>query len=419
MPRKAKKRGSGQGSIWVQGGNTWIRWRQNGQRRTRKFPGCDGEVRKTAERALAVALLDLAAGRAGLEVEGAPAPSLSELATKWLDRREHTHRAWRGDKNLWTKHLKPTFGHLQPADVDHASIRRLIEVKLGEGLSAQSVGNIVRLLSTLYTDIIEQGFAQANPARALPRSTRRLIKSTHDPKQTAFIEKQGDIARIYSKLAQPFATMFAVGALAGLRPGEIIGLQWGDVDLDAGRMLVQRQVRQGKLGPTKNGKPRLVPIIGPLSKILAEWKLATGGDGLIFKPLTPWRRRSKFIKDSSMREALRGAFEACGLPATWTWYTVSRHTYASQHVMGGGSLATLREILGHSSVTVTERYAHLNPGLFKAEDLLKLSVSLTREGGAVVDLAAARAEKRGTLDHGVTTDAVDEGGEEGVSTDAR
>ena len=90
-----------------------------------------------------------------------------------------------------------------------------------------------------------------------------------------------------------------------------------------------------------------------------------------------------------MREALRDAFEACGLPATWTWYTVSRHTYASQHVMGGGSLATLREILGHSSVTVTERYAHLNPGLFKPEDLLKLSVILTREGGAVVDLAAA------------------------------
>jgi len=44
---------------------------------------------------------------------------------------------------------------------------------------------------------------------------------------------------------------------------------------------------------------------------------------------------------------------------------------------------------------------------------------MAREGGAVVDLAAARAEKRGSVDHGVTTDDVDEGGEEGVSTDAR
>ena len=133
MGRPKAKRGSGQGSIWIQGGNIWVRWRERGRRKTRRFPGCTAEVRKVAERALAVALLDLAAGRAGLEVEGAPVPSLAELATKWLDRREHTHRAWRGDKNLWTKHLKPTFGHLQPADVDHASIRRLIEVKLARG----------------------------------------------------------------------------------------------------------------------------------------------------------------------------------------------------------------------------------------------------------------------------------------------
>ena len=70
MGRPKAKRGSGQGSIWIQGGNIWVRWRERGRRKTRRFPGCTAEVRKVAERALAVALLNLAAGRAGLEVEG-------------------------------------------------------------------------------------------------------------------------------------------------------------------------------------------------------------------------------------------------------------------------------------------------------------------------------------------------------------
>jgi site-specific recombinase XerD len=102
---------------------------------------------------------------------------------------------------------------------------------------------------------------------------------------------------------------------------------------------------------------------------------------LLFKPLTPWRKRSHFIKDASVREAIRGALKKCGLPETWTWYHCSRHTYSAQHVMGGGSLATLREILGHSSVTVTVRYAHLRPDFFRLEDLLKLSVGMSRAGG--------------------------------------
>jgi integrase len=280
-------------------------------------------------------------------------------------------------------------------------VRRLVEEKLKEGLSAKSVANVLMVLSALYTDLVEQGQAQTNPVRALPKATRRLIRGTHDPKQTPFLEKQADIARVYAALAQPHATVFAVGALSGLRPGEVLALEWGDIDLPARRIFVQRQVRHSRVGPTKSGKPRLVPIIEPLAKILGEWKLATGGAGLVFKPLVQGRRGTLFLKDITVRKAVRRALRSCGLPEAMTWYHCTRHTYASQHVMGGGSLATLREILGHSSVTVTERYAHLRPDLFRPEDLLKFSAGMSREGGAVVDLGAARAERAGENGQGM------------------
>ncbi|HLK91516.1 MAG TPA: site-specific integrase [Polyangia bacterium] len=414
MGRRKRRRPPGQGTCWTQGGNTWIRWYQNARRRSKKFPGCDERTTKKAKAVLASIVLSLATGGPG-EVDEAPTKTIGELAADWLKRRQHTHRAAQDDRNRWNRHIEPVLGQLRPGDVDQGTVRRLIERKLDEKLSPQSVGNIVRLLSTFFTDAIEQKHAKENPARALPRATRKLIKGTHDPKQTPFIERHGDIATVYSKLAQPFATIFAVGALAGLRPGEIVGLEWGDVDLAAGRILVQRQVRHGKVGPTKSGKPRLVPIVAALAPVLAEWKLATGGEGLLFKPLTPWRKRSIYIKDSTVREKLRDAFKASGLPETLTWYHASRHTYASQHVMGGGSLGTLREILGHSSVTVTERYAHLRPDLFKPEDLLKLSVGLSREGGEVVDLAAARAAKRSTDSHAGVTEGAGAEAETGLT----
>ena len=56
-------------------------------------------------------------------------------------------------------------------------------------------------------------------------------------------------------------------------------------------------------------------------------------------------------------------------------------------------MASLREILGHSSVQVTERYGHLRPDLIRPADLLKLTVDLSRSGGAVVDMAAHRSEQ--------------------------
>lgn len=64
-------------------------------------------------------------------------------------------------------------------------------------------------------------------------------------------------------------------------------------------------------------------------------------------------------------------------------YEATRHSFASQYVLNGGSIEKLKEILGHYSVTVTERYAHLKPELFSDRDLAVLDIDLlaSPEGG--------------------------------------
>ena len=410
--RRRRKRPAGHGTIWQQGGNLWIRWSEGGgRRRSAKFPD-----KETAEGVLAKVSVSVAASRAGVttNVHITPtsnAPTLSELAKPWLERREKTHRSWRDDRNRWNKHLGPALGGHKPAEVNSAIIRRMIETKLAAGLSSTTVGHLVRLLSTFYSDVVELGDIQANPVRSLPRSTRRLIRNAHDPKQTPFIEKQEDIRRVFLALEQPFSTLFAVQALGGLRPGEALALEWGDIHIEARRILVQRQVRHGRVGPPKSGKPRVVPIIDALAKILAEFKLATGAEGKLFPPGDARgggvAKKPRYLGGALISKRLREAFKGCGLPETMTVYSAGRHTYGAQHVMGGGSLAALKEILGHSGVQVTERYGHLRADLIKPADLLQLKVDLSRPSGELVDLDAHRAGAEADCHPAATTDVDD------------
>src|SRR5205823_14403906 len=68
----------------------------------------------------------------------------------------------------------------------------------------------------------------------------------------------------------PWRPMFAVGVFAGLRPGEIRALQWGDVDFAA--QLIH--VRRSDDGPVKDGESRPVPLSPALSDVLLQWKEA-------------------------------------------------------------------------------------------------------------------------------------------------
>lgn len=198
MPRARRRRVKGHGTVYRKG-RTWsVSWVENGVRRySHGYPTKD-----LAEEVRANNSLSVAAGRGGLKKK-VKAGSLSKLAKDWLERRQRTHRARRDDAHRWRNHLEPTLGHLDPDAVDTGILRRLIERKLAEKLAPATVRLLIRLLSTFYTDLIEQGHAQQNPARLLPKATKRLIKPSHDPKTTPFVEKRADIVRIYQVLPEP------------------------------------------------------------------------------------------------------------------------------------------------------------------------------------------------------------------------
>ena len=407
MARKPRRRGFGQGTIRKRGLSWSIAWRENGRRR---FDTAPDEA--TAKRMLCKRLSDAALGKVGLQPDTKDAPTVAELARAWLKRRERTHRAWRDDACRWRLHLEPFFGHCKPHEVDGAMIRRFVELKLHEGnhgrgnppkkaradkpkkgLAPASVGMCVRVLSTFFSDVVEQGHVTVNPVSVLPRSTRKLYRSDKDPADTPFLERLEDVRRVFLALPEPTNVAFACGAFLGLRTSEVLGLTWENIDLANRRVYVRQQAHHGRLGPLKDNESRVVPLQDALLPILAEHRLRSGGAGLLFRPANPDRggrpelgSDPTFVRPQTLHRHLRDALKACGLPAL-SWYQCTRHTMASIWTMGGHNIAKLQAILGHSSIVTTQRYAHLARGLFDDSELAAMAVDLSRPAGDVVPIA--------------------------------
>src|SRR5712692_801972 len=384
MTRHRKRRQWGSGEIHQTSSGWQVRWRENGLRRTRG----GFATREDAERVLAKMRGDMAQHRAWLPPDPRGLPTLSELVPDILDRRKLTHRTADCDRYRWKKHIEPHFGHLKPSAVDVARIRAFVEVKLAEKLNPATIRIFIALLSAVFVDLTERGLATGNPARGLPTSLMRLIRPTHDPKKTPFIERLDDVRGIFLALPEPLNVAYAIGALAGLRTGEVFALRWQHVDVPARRIHVRESVR----GPLKDKDSRMVPIRDALAPILKAWKLKSGGAGRIIPPL---RCDGEKIDKHTPGIYLRAALKQLGLTrAGLGWYEATRHTFASQWVMAGASIEKLKEILGHYSVVMTERYAHLRPDLFPASDLGTIRVDLSSAGAEVVQLRLKTGSSR-------------------------
>lgn len=379
-----KRRPRGSGSIRKEGAGYAIIFGP------RKNPTYEAGFRTKAEAEARLTLLRSEAMQRRLGVAADPrlTPTLAELAGPWLERRKLTHKAALEDGYRWKAHLAPHFGHLRPNDVDHARIRAFAEAKLAEGLASGTVRVCLAILSSLYVDLLERQLARANPARGLPRSLARLVRPSHDPRTTPFIERLDDVRRIFLALEEPVSIGYALGAFAGLRPGEAFAVRWPQVDLDGRRIHVVESVT----GSTKDKDSRVAPILDALYPVLQAWKLKTGGQGLVCPPL---RRDGGKIDKGTRGDMLRAVLKDLGLEREGLgWYQATRHTFASHWVLGGGAIEKLKEILGHYSVVVTERYAHLRPEMFTASDQGLLAVDLTPGTGSVAQIQR-RAENPG------------------------
>lgn len=153
--------------------------------------------------------------------------------------------------------------------------------------------------------------------------------------------------------AQPeWRTMILVALRTGLRMGELLALRWQDVDLDLGQIHVRQNAVHGIIGTPKSGIARRVPLSDDARATLASHRHQRSA--FVFCNASGGMQTAKVAG-----AAIGRAFKQAALP--YSGWHILRHSFASHLVMRGVALKAVQELLGHSTIQMTMRYAHLAP----------------------------------------------------------
>nr|AMP48210.1 phage integrase family [uncultured bacterium]AMP48404.1 phage integrase family [uncultured bacterium] len=299
--------------------------------------------------------------------------TLDEYAEGFLRRREETHRSWRDDRNRWNAHVKGTdFATMPMRAIQPRHVRTWLDGLLrtralpgrGQGstrlrlLSRQSIINAVNLVRVALEDAVERGALDSNPARGVRVPLRPQDRVTRETWTYLPPAEQSSLLEVVPP-PERWLVEFAIGT--GLRAGEQWCLERGDVHADSPHPHVV--VRFGSPGlPPKNGRVRAVPLFGRALQAWREWDSAHPPTRRLAFPSLRGKRRDR--EPRHWHEWLAAAHVRGATGAGVCWHSL-RHTAASNLVSGvlgrSWSLEEVCALLGHSSIQVTERYAHLMP----------------------------------------------------------
>lgn len=258
----------------------------------------------------------------------------------------HTCRAYARDLAQFLEHLEGEVGQdPRPKDVDHLLIRSFLARLHRQGLKKVSAARKLAALRTFFRYLSREGVLQQNPAQALlsPRLERRIPVPLEEAEVVALLEAPGDglaAFRARAILELLYAT--------GLRCAELVSLDVSSLDLE-GRTL--RVVGKGR-------KERIVLFGGQARRALRayletrpQWRPRSGA---LFV-----NHRGGRLTDRSVRSLVTDRVRALALETKVSPHTL-RHSFATHLLRRGADLRAIQELLGHSSLSTTQRYTHVD-----------------------------------------------------------
>jgi len=280
------------------------------------------------------------------EIEKQKQIYFSDFSQEFLEQHSRNKRSFRRDEGI-VKILNKHFGGKLLHRITPLIVENYRNIRLNEKKAKATVNRELACLKCMFNAAILWDKAKENPVvkvKLFREDNKRSRYFTEDE-----IEKLLRACKISS--ATHLYPIIIVALNTGMRRGEILNLKWRDVDL------VNKFVH---IEISKSGKRRDIPMNDLLTETLKSGKIEfdRGQDEYVFcdddgKPFKNLKR--------SFKTALKRANIDIGSGKTKVTFHTCRHTFGSYWMMNDGNIYTLSKILGHSSVKVTERYAHLSP----------------------------------------------------------
>jgi integrase len=364
----ARKRNSGEGSIFQRSDGRWcgqldLGWQNSRRARKYLYAATAAEVQNALLKARAEHSqgIPIASGRQTVE----------QFLRDWLENsvkpcvRPSTYRSY---EQTVRNHLIPELGRLSLSKLEPQKIRAMLNRKLAEGgLSARSVAYLRVVLRAALNQARKWNLVARNVAELVepPNCKRfRIEPLTPEQARTLLDNAKGD----------RLEALYGVTLACGLRMGEILGLRWQDVNLEHGRLAVSQALQRQKgrglvLAETKTDRsrrsiglpPALVTTLRAHRVRQFEERLAAGShwhdQGFVFAS-----RRGTPFEPRNLHRAFKRMLRRAGLPDVR--FHDLRHSAASLMLAQDVPLRVVMEVLGHSSISLTANtYSHVMPSL--------------------------------------------------------
>jgi integrase len=333
-------------------------------------------TKRQAQDALALLLAD---GQRGLFVPPDRVTLGVFLLEEWLPARRSSLRPSTGAayEPAIRNYVVPRLGAVRLQAVDGSSLNRFYDQLLtegrtetrrglGSGLAPKTVRNVHGVLTKAFRDGVRWGRLQRNPCDAAdpPRGQVPEMKAWSADQLRQFTRSVAD---------HRWGGIWALMSTTGMRRGEVLGLRWGDIDLDAGTVTIRStRIRYGTTVATstpKTARGNRTIALGPATvAALRVWRRAQAADRLLIG--AGWQDANGLVvtvADGSAPnpEAISNLFHKlarrAGLPPIRLHDL--RHSYATAALAAGVPVKVVSQRVGHADVGVTLKvYAHVMPG---------------------------------------------------------
>lgn len=251
----------------------------------------------------------------------------------WMSRQ----RSSKSKANL-VKQLAEKFGALPLRKFNMMLLEQFQTERLHKGNKPATINRFIATIKHMFTKATDWNMVE----ETVLKSVRKVKLLEEKNRRLRFLSK--DECQELIKHCSPYMKPIVIMALnTGMRKGEILTLKWSNVDTKHRFILLEN---------TKNGERREIPINETLAKAIEGLPRRIDNGYVFYHPETekPYQCIKKGFA-SALKKAHINDFHFHDL----------RHTFASQLVMAGVDITTIKELLGHKSLTMTMRYAHLAP----------------------------------------------------------
>jgi len=347
--RKGGENELAKGSV-VQRSETWYAVYRDGG--TQKWERA-GSSKRAAERLLAKRMNQINSGT----YQECEKILFEEFAEKWLSdyaKISVKSSTYIGYKAIVRLHLNPCFGKQFLHRISTSDIQKFVSEKITkEKQSPKSVVNILVPFKEMFKHAVIWGYLKRDPSLYVrrPRVEQEEMDFLTPEEIRLFLENVNPV----------YYTLLLTAVMTGMRRGELLALQWGDIDWNSSEISVRRSVFRGEFikPKTKNSIRRIV--MSPVLRQALEQHRLFGRSSdmdLLFSnenglPLDP---------ENLIKREFHPALDRAGLRRIR--FHDLRHTYASLLISQGENIKFIQSQLGHASAKTTlDRYGHLMPNL--------------------------------------------------------